>query len=240
MYKHLFFDLDNTIWDFDLNSYHALREVYEQYGLPALGYENFNQVYNRNNNHLWELYRKHEITKADLAASRFSLTFEELGIASIDGSEFNHLYLERMPHQIRLCEGARELLDELAPWFKMHIITNGFVEVQHKKLANSDLAKYFTHVFISEELKSPKPAPEIYHHALKTSNARKKESLMIGDSWDVDIIGAMNVGIDQVHFLHTGGDTGFSAEEKEQMGRSATKTWRFSRLSDICPILRKY
>lgn len=240
MYKHLFFDLDNTIWDFDLNSYHALREVYDHYGLPQSEYETFNQLYNRNNDKLWDLYRKHEITKAELAASRFSLTFTELGITGIEGAEFNHRYLDRMPHQTRLCLGARELLDGLAPWFKMHIITNGFVEVQHKKLVNSDLAKYFTHVFISEELKSPKPAPEIYHHALKTANARKRESLMIGDSWEVDIIGAMNVGIDQIHFLHTGGNTGFSLEERALLDRSATKTWRFNRLSDISPILRKY
>ena len=240
MYKHLFFDLDNTIWDFDLNSYHALREVYDQYGLPAGEYEQFNEVYNRNNDRLWELYRKHEITKADLAASRFSLSFDELGIKGIDGAEFNHDYLERMPHQTRLCAGARELLDHLSPWFTMHIITNGFVEVQHKKLANSNLAKYFTHVFISEELKSPKPAPEIYHHALKTSNARKKESLMIGDSWDVDIIGAMNVGIDQVHFVHTGGSTGFTEAEQTQVIQSPTRTWRFNQLADIAGILRKY
>ncbi|HAX96391.1 MAG TPA: noncanonical pyrimidine nucleotidase, YjjG family [Prolixibacteraceae bacterium] len=240
MYKHLFFDLDNTIWDFDLNSYHALREVYDQYGLSDGEYEQFNQVYNRNNDHLWELYRKHEITKADLAASRFSLTFEELGIAKIDGAEFNHHYLERMPHQTRLCKGARELLDQLAPSFTMHIITNGFVEVQHKKMANSDLEKYFAHVFISEELKSPKPAPEIYHHALKTSNARKKESLMIGDSWDVDILGAMGVGIDQVHFVHTGGTTEFTDDEQTQIMQSPTRTWRFNQLAKIPGILRKY
>lgn len=239
MYKHLFFDLDNTIWDFNLNSYYALREVYDHCSLPGSDYDNFFMVYNRHNDKLWELYRNHSISKQELASSRFQLTFDELGITGLDAAEFNHEYLEHMPHQTRLCDGAMEVLEVLSRRYQMHIITNGFVEVQYKKLDNSKLRSFFKNVFISEEVKSPKPDPEIFHYALKSSNARRKESLMIGDSWEVDVVGAMDAGLDQVHYAPQSETVDFTSEEMERIRKSSNVTKRIVSLYQLPEILKK-
>lgn len=238
MYKHLFFDLDNTVWDFDLNSFHAMQKVYLKYGLPETDYTGFFEVYTQINDRLWELYRKNEIQKQELAAQRFILTFKETGIAGIDGLEFNNQYLEQMPLQTRLCEGAYDVLEHLSKHYQLHIITNGFIEVQYKKLDNSNLRRFFNRIFVSEEIKAPKPSREIFMHALKSSNARKRESLMIGDSWEVDIIGAMDFGIDQVHFTPHLSTTELNIEEKIVISQSTTKTYRIKYLNGLFNILK--
>ncbi len=237
MYKHLFFDLDNTVWDFELNSFHAMHEVYLEFGLADAGYARFFDIYTRHNDRLWDLYRKNEIVKQVLAAERFNLTFDEIGITGIDGMAFNNRYLELMPGQKRLCEGAREVLERLSKRYELHIITNGFIEVQYKKLENSQLRHYFNKIYISEEIQSPKPSLQIFRHALKSSNAKKRESLMIGDSWEVDIIGALDAGIDQVHYAPQLINSGFNSEELELISRSSTKTYRISALRDLLNIL---
>ena len=238
MYKHLFFDLDNTVWNFDLNSYHAMYEVYRSYRLPEKDYGSFFQIYNKHNDKLWELYRQNEIPKHILASERFNLTFAETGITNISGEEFNRKYLEQMPLQTKLCDGAHEVLDKLSKRFRLHIITNGFIEVQYKKLDNSNLRQYFDRVFISEKIGSPKPSREIFIHALTATNARKRESLMIGDSWEVDIIGAMEAGIDQVHYAPNATTKNFSSDELDQISKSSTRTHRINTLQEIFPILR--
>lgn len=238
MYKHLFFDLDNTIWNFDLNSCHALKKVYLESGLPIEEYPHFFNVYNRHNDRLWELYRKNEIQKKELAALRFELTFQETGISGFDGADFNAKYLDHMPLQTRVCDGAHEVLEKLSVRFQMHIITNGFREVQYKKLENSNLRHFFKRVFISEEVKAQKPSKEIFIHALKNANARKKESLMIGDSWDVDILGAMGAGIDQVHYAPNLTNVRLTPEEQLQVEASGTKTIRILALKELLTHLR--
>ena len=142
-----------------------------------------------------------------------------------------------MPGQKRLCEGAREVLGQLAKRYELHIITNGFVEVQYKKLENSQLRQYFNKIFISEEIQSPKPSLQIFRHALKSSNARKRESLMIGDSWEVDIVGAMGAGIDQVHYAPQLTNNSFNEEEMELISCSSTKTYRITGLQELLGII---
>jgi len=236
-YRHLFFDLDNTIWDFDRNSWFALRETFRKFNLDEGRFEEFFASYNHHNERLWELYRKNAITKQALSHSRFDLALQEMGITGIDGMEFNDAYLEGLPLQTRLCEGAPKVLEILSAKYQMHIITNGFVEVQYKKMALSRLSPFFRGIFVSEEIKSPKPSPEIFRHALKSSNARKKESLMIGDSWEVDIMGAMKVGIDQVHYAPFLENRDFTPEESEIVGHSRTCTYRINRLEELLDFL---
>lgn len=236
-YRHLFFDLDNTVWDFNRNSCAALEECFPVFGLEEGCFEAFFTHYNRHNDALWELYRQNGITKQELSRARFDLTLADLGITGIDGLEFNQLYLSRMPLQTRLCDGAGEVLTLLAQKYQMHIITNGFSEVQYKKLTNSGLDPFFGRVFVSEEIKSPKPSPEIFRHALKTCNARKKESLMIGDSWEVDILGAMSVGIDQIHYAPFLPAPSFTPEELQTLNRNRTLTRRINKLTELLPIL---
>lgn len=236
-YRHLFFDLDNTVWDFHRNSRQAMLEGFRVLGLEETRFEAFFEVYNRHNDRLWDLYRQNGITKQELSRARFDLTLGETGITGVDGGDFNRLYLDLMPLQTRLCEGAHEVLGTLAAKYQMHIITNGFSEVQYKKMASSGLNRYFGRIFISEEVRAPKPFPEIFRHALKSCNARKKESLMIGDSWEVDILGAMRVGIDQVHYAPDNEAHGLTAEESEMTRASGTTTYRIARLKELLEIL---
>ena len=236
-YCHLFFDLDNTVWDFNRNSRAALLECFPAFGLEEERFEEFFAGYNRHNDALWDLYRRNGITKQELSRARFDLTLADLGISGIDGMELNQAYLSRMPLQTRLCDGAGEVLSLLAQKYQMHIITNGFSEVQYKKLTNSGLEPFFNRIFVSEEIKSPKPSPEIFRHALKTCNARKKESLMIGDSWEVDILGAMMVGIDQIHYAPFLPDTSFTPEEEQMIARMGSRTTRINRLTELIGIL---
>ncbi len=236
-YRHLFFDLDNTLWDFSRNSWFALQNALEKHSLDPAHFSAFYQVYNRHNDALWELYRQNGITKEELSRGRFDRTLEELGIRGIDGLELNQTYLSLMPLQTHLCEGAMEVVENLARRYQLHIITNGFSEVQYKKLTNSGLAPYFKKVFVSEEIKSPKPSPGIFRYALKSCNARKKESLMIGDSWEIDILGAMKVGIDQVHYAPFLPETSFTTEEQQIITRWRSRTLRIVRLTELYEFL---
>lgn len=232
MYRHLFFDLDNTLWDFDRNSQLAMYEVWVRNQLPEDDFERFFTIYNIHNDRLWAAYREHRITKQELSTQRFSLSLDEAGYAGIDGTGFNYSYLEAMPNQTMLCSGALEILQRLSGRFRMHIITNGFAEVQHRKMELSGLLPFFDRIFISELVQAPKPSPEIFRHALKSCNARKRESVMIGDSWEVDILGAKAEGIDQIFY----NPNGVHIDEDVQKGRGKGFTMQISHLSEI-PLL---
>jgi YjjG family noncanonical pyrimidine nucleotidase len=236
-YRHLFFDLDNTIWDFNLNSYYALKHTFEMYHPDLNLYERFSSIYIANNERLWDLYRQNKITKEVLSKSRFEISFLETGLKGINGVDFNRDYLSQLPLQTRLCDGARNVLEKLSEKYDMHIITNGFAEVQYKKLENSDLSHFFKKVFISEEIKSPKPSPEIFRHALKTSNARKKESLMIGDSWEVDIVGALEIGMDQVFYNPAPEASMVEKQLVSQKIESKTMTYYIQNLNELLSFL---
>lgn len=202
-YTHIFLDLDNTLWDFEKNSRYAMEATFKQLkvGEKGVDFSLFFEVYSENNHKLWAAYRKKEIKKKDLTRERFQLTFDALQIKGMDAPEMNDLYLAEMPKQKFLMDGAMEILEYLkSKRYKLFIITNGFKEVQHKKLESSGLGKYFDKVFISEEIKCPKPGREIFEHAIKSANAKKVSSIMIGDDWDVDVLGAVNFGIDAVYF----------------------------------------
>lgn len=201
-YTHLFFDLDNTLWDFKANSYLALESAYKKYiDKSGHGFLEFNTEYNKNNSALWQKYRQKEVAKKELVNLRFSLTCEALKIDFKDFEEINAFYLEQMALQETLSEGAFDVLEQLKKkGFKLYIITNGFTEVQYKKLKNSGIRDFFEKVFVSEEIEAPKPSKEIFEHAIKSANAPKKSSIMIGDDWESDIMGALRFGIDAVYF----------------------------------------
>lgn len=203
-YTHIFFDLDNTLWDFQRNSKAAMHSTFHLLQLEKAGHD-FKMFFDRYatiNHALWQSYRKKEIKKKELTKQRFKLTFDELSIKDIDPQEMNELYLSEMPKQTALVKGTVEILEYLKDKkYRLFIITNGFSEVQHKKLESSDLQKFFEKVYISEEIKAPKPAREIFEHALKSGNAKKSKSIMIGDDFDVDILGAIKAGLDAIYYL---------------------------------------
>jgi len=222
-YTHLFFDLDNTLWDFKGNSKLAMQSTFLLLGLDRkeVSFDDFYAAYSRNNEQLWKAYRNKQVKKKDLTFQRFQFTFDELGISGVDAGRMNTLYLDEMPKQTNLIPGAKDLLDHLkAKNYQLYIITNGFSEVQHKKMKSSGLESYFNKTFISEEIRTPKPDPGIFEYALKSANAKKSKSLMIGDDWEVDVIGALRCGIDAVYFnpLHLPNDNSHNHAERKIYG----------------------
>ncbi len=204
-YDHLFFDLDNTLWDFTTNSRLAMEQTLEQTKLiqKLSSFDSFFLVYEQINHSLWDDYHSKKITKQKLIVERFSRSLRAFGILDYDWISLNRLYLENMALQTQLFPGTIETLTTLkTKGYQMHIITNGFREVQYSKLTNCGLARFFTKVFISEEIHTTKPHRQIFEHALKSTNAPKKRSIMIGDSWKIDIVGALEFGMDQIMFLN--------------------------------------
>ncbi|MBR4561347.1 MAG: YjjG family noncanonical pyrimidine nucleotidase [Bacteroidales bacterium] len=207
-YKHIFFDLDRTLWDFDAAAEVAFERIYEKYNLKSLGIpcaHEFHEVYHPLNEQLWELYREDKITKADLNRTRFLKPLEHYGIHDVElADHLSEDYVYWSPRIVRLVPGTMELLDYLKPKYHLHLITNGFQEVQHTKLSGSGLEPYFETLTVSEEVGVKKPNPEIFHYALRKANATTEESIVIGDEMAVDIDGARAAGIDQIFFNPSG------------------------------------
>jgi len=203
-YQHLFFDLDRTLWDFDKSAIEAFGELYEKYRLKERGINSVSglySVYTKHNNKLWEEYRHGRIEKRVLSSLRYFLTFQDFGIEDKKLAEsFGREYLEISPRKVNLFPHTMEVLDYLKPKYNLHLITNGFSEVQETKLQASGLGKYFEIVITSEAAGVKKPNPEIFHFALQKAAAEVADSLMIGDDFEVDILGAKNMGMDQVLF----------------------------------------
>ena len=203
-YKHLFFDLDHTLWDFETNSMTVLRGIYEemdlgQYGIPS--FEVFHQTYLPINGQYWARYHHKLLPKEELRVGRFSETLRRFNIHDIAlAKTIAHYYTDRSPHQTVLFPDAIETLEYLSSRYEIHLITNGFEEIQDIKIKNSGLEKYFKHIFISERVGHQKPDKRIFLHALEATGAKAEESLMIGDNMQTDIIGAKSVSMDQVFF----------------------------------------
>ncbi len=228
-YKHVFFDLDRTLWDFDAAAEVAFERIYEKYNLKSLGIPSaheFHEVYHPLNERLWELYRENKITKDDLNRTRFLRPLEHYGIHDVElADHLSEDYVYWSPRIVRLVPGTMELLDYLKPKYHLHLITNGFQEVQHTKLSGSGLEPYFETLTVSEEVGVKKPNPEIFYYALRKANATAEESIVIGDEMAVDIDGARAAGIDQVFFNPSG---------KEKEGE---KTFEVRSLIEIMEIL---
>ena len=206
-YKDLFFDLDHTIWDFELNSKETLWDLHQKYQLEAKGIDNFDVFYSNysvHNHRLWDRYTKGYIKQEELRWKRIYLSLLDYKIADEALSkEMSVDYLDILPNKKNLFPYTIEILDYLKNKdYKMHLITNGFESVQFKKIKNSNLADYFTEVITSEASNSLKPNKEIFDYALKACNAKLETSIMIGDNESADIQGAINVGMDSIFVNH--------------------------------------
>lgn len=202
-YKHVFIDLDDTIWDFHANAKAVLEEIYDEQRLSQYfeDFDDYFRIYAKRNLELWELYGKGEITKDFLNVERFRHPLLQAGVDNIKLAEKTGIqFLEMLPTKTILIPFAKELLEYIHPKYSLTIVSNGFIEVQYKKLRNSGLEKYFNHVVLSEQAKALKPNKRIFEHALKLNNASADETIMIGDSYEADIIGAQNAGIDQIYY----------------------------------------
>lgn len=206
-YKHLFFDLDHTLWDFEANAKLTLEELYATLDLPSYGVHDFNAFYERytyHNTRLWERYRKGFIKRDDLRWKRMWHTLLDFKIGNEKlARTMDVLFLDKLPTRTLLFPGAIEVLNYLQNKdYKLHLITNGFETVQHNKLKYSGLTDFFRFVITSEGSNSLKPHKAIFDFALQKTGANIKESIMLGDDIDVDIIGARNIGMDQVYINH--------------------------------------
>lgn len=203
-YKHIFFDLDHTIWDFDKNAEETLTELYNTYQLAEIGLPAapiFIETYTRNNHQLWAEYHTGKITKTELRETRFKRTFLELGLEpDLIPLAFEDDYVLLCPTKTNLFPDAHEVLQYLQTKYRLHLISNGFKEASDMKIANTDISKYFDSVIISEIVGFNKPDAAIFQHALGLAGATKAESLMIGDSLEADVYGALNYGMDAIYF----------------------------------------
>jgi putative hydrolase of the HAD superfamily len=203
-FKAVFFDLDHTLCDFETNSSQVIGELLEHHNMigekiPAA--DAFMLKYRAINKDLWDRYHINSITKEELRIWRFQHCFREFGIQDQELCEiFANRYLELCPDRTALFPGALELLGKLKPTHSLHIITNGFREVQYRKLRSSGLFPFFDKVHISEEVGWKKPEPEIFEHALKEARLPASDCVMVGDNLDTDISGAMNAGIQAILF----------------------------------------
>ena len=199
--KHVFFDLDHTLWDFDKNSGLTFKKIFELNNINIeLG--TFLKVYEPINLKYWKLYREERVSKPDLRYGRLKEAFDTLGV-SVKDDMINHLseaYIDYLTTFNHLFEGAIEILEYLQYKYHLHIITNGFEEAQERKMQNSKIRSYFKTVTNSEMVGVKKPNPKIFNYALNSAEANPNESIMIGDSLEADIAGAQKVGMRTIHF----------------------------------------
>ena len=203
-YKTLFIDLDNTLYDFSGNSREAYIAVYNllDYGRWFRSFEHYYEIYEEYNLRLWALYAEGKITKEHLNAERYSHPLRVVGAPDPEaiGAQFWDEAMKRLPLGSRLMPHAKEILTYLRPKYKMYILSNGFTELQSRKMQSAGIAHYFDGMILSEDIGVNKPNPAIFTHALRVAESTAEESLMIGDNYEVDIEGAQRVGIDQVFY----------------------------------------
>ncbi|MGB1306611.1 MAG: YjjG family noncanonical pyrimidine nucleotidase [Flavobacteriales bacterium] len=204
MYKHLFFDLDRTLWDFEKNSHEVLLELYKHYDLLTKGIVDskvFIERYKHHNEKLWDLYRQNKIEKDKLRDERFKITLDEFGINSPElAANLGEDYVAHCPKKTNLFPYVHSTLNYLKDRYALHIITNGFEEVQYQKLENSNLIDYFEQIITSEQVGFKKPSQQIFKFSMLKAFAKPSDSLMIGDDLHADILGAKDIGMAQVFF----------------------------------------
>jgi YjjG family noncanonical pyrimidine nucleotidase len=202
-YKTVFIDLDDTLWDFHANAKSSLHEIFEKRNFNRYfdSFEHYFEIYAKRNLELWEQYGKGTITKDELSLERFLHPLKQVGINDAKlAIEIGKEYLDLLPTRTELVPFAKELLDYLSAKYTLTIVSNGFIEVQYRKLKSCQLENYFAHVVLSEAAGALKPDKQIFEYALQLNNAKADETIMIGDSFEADIRGAQNAAIDQIFY----------------------------------------
>jgi putative hydrolase of the HAD superfamily len=205
-YKHLFFDLDHTLWDFEKNSAECLADIYQIFDFKGLNISNleaFQQEFSIVNRHHWSLLEQNLITHEDLRRRRFQETLENLGVKDLKksfGLEINEYFLELLPKKAHLIEGAVEVLEYLLPKYELHIISTGWQDIQVNKMKSSEIHHYFGEIITNELAGTRKPDRRIFDYAVDVTKADLSESLMIGDNYEADILGAINANMDTVFY----------------------------------------
>ena len=202
-YRNLFIDLDDTVYDFSAASRESFLETYEQlhYERYFDTFEHYMSIYEPYNLELWRIYGEGKITKEELNRRRYNHPLETVGVNDPQlAATFCREALGRIPTKGHLVPGAIELLEYLCPKYNMYILSNGFKELQSRKMQTAGIANYFDALILSEDIGVNKPDSRIYEHAMHRTSSRPEDSLMIGDMFDTDIVGAANFGIDSIYY----------------------------------------
>ncbi|GGK26328.1 noncanonical pyrimidine nucleotidase, YjjG family protein [Yeosuana aromativorans] len=197
----VFFDLDHTLWDFDKNSALAFEKIFKINALDVDS-QQFLRHYEPINLAYWKLYREEKIDKESLRFGRLNDAFLAIDV-KLDREVIYKLsedYITHLTTFNHLFENTIEILDYLRLKYNLHIITNGFKEVQHKKLSQSNIDHYFKTVTNSEMVGVKKPNPQIFNYAIDLAKTSVNQSVMIGDNYEADILGAHNIGMDTIFF----------------------------------------
>ena len=228
-YKNLFIDLDDTIYDFSSAAKESFQETYEllQYGRFFDSFEHYLSIYEPYNLELWRIYGEGRITKEELNRQRYSYPLKVVGMDDQELADtFCREALGRIPTKGPLMPGAIELLEHLRPKYRMFILSNGFKELQSHKMRTAGIDRYFDRLILSDDIGVNKPNRELYEHALQVTGSVLEESIMIGDMFDTDIVGAANIGMDQIYY-----------NPKGKNGKAFEPTFEVSHLLQIKEIL---
>lgn len=228
-YRNLFIDLDDTVYDFSTASRESFLETYEQlhYERYFDSFEHYMSIYTPHNLELWRIYGEGKITKDELNRRRYSHPLEVVGVSDPQlAATFCREALGRIPTKGNLVPGAIELLEYLRPRYNMYILSNGFKELQSRKMQTAGIDKYFDALILSEDIGINKPDSRLYEHAMRTTSSQPQESLMIGDMFETDIVGAANSGIDSIYY-----------NPKSKSGHPFEPTYEVTHLLEIKDIL---
>lgn len=198
--EHVFFDLDHTLWDFEKNSELTFHKIFASNNIK-LKIDHFLEVYKPLNLKFWKLYREEKVSKEELRYARLKNTFDAVNYSVSDAliDKMAIEYIDNLSTFNHLFDGTFELLDYLKEKYTLHIITNGFQEIQSKKMMTSNIHHYFNQIITSDSVGVKKPNPKVFLHALEVANATPTNSIMIGDSLEADIQGALNIGLNAIH-----------------------------------------
>ena len=202
-YKSIFIDLDDTLWAFTENARDTFEDMYHQYRFERYfqSFDHFMKLYTPKNLELWELYGRHEISKDELNARRFSYPLLQVGVddpalvkAYSDG------FFAAIPYKRKLMPHAMEALEYLSGKYRLYILSNGFRELQEQKMRSAGVLHYFRKIVLSEDIGAHKPFPAIFNFAMSATQSEFRTSLMIGDNWKNDVAGARDVGMGQGYY----------------------------------------
>ena len=228
-YRNLFIDLDDTVYDFSAASRESFLETYEQlhYGRYFDSFEHYMSIYEPYNLELWHIYGEGKITKDELNRRRYSHPLEVVGVNDPQLADtFCRQALGLIPTKGPLEPGAQELLEYLRPKYRLYILSNGFKELQSRKMQTAGIDKYFDALILSEDIGVNKPHRKLYEHAMQRTASQPEESIMIGDMFDTDIVGAANFGIDSIYY-----------NPKGKTGHPFAPTYEVNHLLEIKEIL---
>lgn len=228
-YKNIFFDLDDTLWAFSENARDTFEEMYLKHNFNRYfdSFSHYYSLYQKRNEELWAEYAEGKVTKEELNELRFLYPLQAVGVNDPRLSvQFSNDFFSVIPTKKKLMPGAVEVLEYLSPRYNLYILSNGFRELQSRKMNASGILKYFKKIILSEDIGVMKPYPEIFHFALSATQSELRDSIMIGDSWKADIAGAKGVGMDCVFY-----------NAKNETGQEFRSTYEVEELVELMEVL---